>query len=146
MTFEQKAFGACDAEFMKKGNYCLYTCGRCPSGGQEEKGEKKVRACGCGKYGGANLAGQQKATPSCSKALKSAITEWALKLGGGSRPVGTRVGKAAPYFALVPCHMMVHGATNIKIPGPGGPIPWPHVYIRCYIPDQLVYQYACCNM
>lgn len=51
---EQKSFGACDAEFMKKGNYCLYTCGRCPSGGQEEKGEKKVRACGCGKYGGAN--------------------------------------------------------------------------------------------
>jgi hypothetical protein len=51
LTFKQKAFGACDAKFMKDGNYCLYTCGRCPSGsksgGQEEKGEKKVRACGC---------------------------------------------------------------------------------------------------
>lgn len=81
----QKDFGACDAEFMKKGNYCLYTCGRCPSGStQQEKGEgekKQVRREAVGRQpdtgGGADVPATAQAplllrsssSPSCASVV-----------------------------------------------------------------------------
>lgn len=36
----QREFGACDEEWMKDGNYCLYTCGRAKNcGGEQEEGQ-----------------------------------------------------------------------------------------------------------
>lgn len=49
----QREFGACDEQWMKDGNYCLYTCGRAKNcGGRQEGQQGESKGTGGGSAAG----------------------------------------------------------------------------------------------